>query len=197
MGSFHSFWYLEILMWYLNLILSGGKKIIKNKSHTTKFTCSGKNIHGVWLQRFKKEFKKQNQIKKRWVKNRSVVIVQHNDAIDGVLCKVRHFFGIDLRNKVCAAMFWRVCATTTIVFEFWVVEYVTLAIHSVSPHVLVLLWPLLFVVFPYTFSYCRRIDKMPCRLRIIVSIVWLLIMESLALTCETLHLVFLFRYDHL
>lgn len=30
-------------------------------------------------------------------KNRSVVIVRHNDAIDGVLCKVRHFFGIVLR----------------------------------------------------------------------------------------------------
>lgn len=30
-------------------------------------------------------------------KNRSVVIVRYNDAIDGVLCKVRHFFGIVLR----------------------------------------------------------------------------------------------------
>lgn len=36
-------------------------------------------------------------------KNRSVVIVRHNDAIDGVLCKVRHFFGIVLRLGIMSA----------------------------------------------------------------------------------------------
>lgn len=49
--------------------------------------------------------------------------------LNGVLCKVRHFFGIVLRSLKSQSMFWRVCITTTIVFEFWVVECVTLSIY--------------------------------------------------------------------
>lgn len=46
-------------------------------------------------------------------KNRSVVIVRYNDAIDGVLCKERHFVGIDRRYIFPLSLFLipaRICS---------------------------------------------------------------------------------------
>lgn len=106
-------------------------------------------------------------------KNRSVVIVRHNDAIDGVLCKVRHFTGIaSFAKPHCCDVFGASVQQPR--FEFWVVECVTLSICIL---LLFSFFSLLTDHRMYIVSFFRvhivgRIDQIPCRLRIIVSIVY-------------------------
>lgn len=146
-------------------------------------------------------------------KNRSVVIVRYNDAIDGVLCKERHFVGIDRRyifivslshiwdcgchalicmvpmflarlfnNYDCVRilggrkryafslfiLFFSCCHSVCMCFfvflrSFSLVVHLAVCQCSYAPSRSFISVPALYI--------CRQCDQIPCRLKIIASIV--------------------------